>query len=60
MGVLAVWLTKNYTDISVYLYGAISVVTTIIVGYLMSFFSPQSKDIEGLTYLKLKNKQTED
>lgn len=38
IGVLAVWLTKSYTDISVYLYGAISVVSCVIGGYLCSFF----------------------
>ncbi len=42
IGVLAVWLTKSYTDISVYLYGAISVVSCVIGGYLFSLIRTKS------------------
>lgn len=53
IGVLVVLMTKTYTDISVYLYGAISVLTTVIMGYLISLFTPQKKNLQGLTYLTL-------
>lgn len=53
-GFTSVWLTKTYTDLSVYLYGAISVVTTVFAGYLFSLFSTQKKNLDGLTYLTLK------
>jgi len=53
IGVLVVLMTKTYTDISVYLYGAISVMTTVIMGQLISLFTPQKKNLSGLTYLTL-------
>ncbi len=58
IGVFAVWMTKNYTVISVYLYGAISVIATVISGYLVSLFGRQTKDINGLTYLTLNKKDS--
>lgn len=53
-GVVAVWIIRNETNISVYLYGAISVCTCVIVGYIISFLSPVKKDISGLSYASLK------
>lgn len=53
LGVTIVLLTKNYTNISVYLYGAISVITTVTMGYIVSLFTGQKKDLRGLTYLTL-------
>ncbi len=58
-GVLIVWLTKTHTDISVYLYGAISVVSTVVVGYVISLFSPQKKNLKNLTYLSLDHKNND-
>lgn len=53
LGVTIVLLTKNYTDVSVYLFGAISVISTVTIGYLISLFTGQKKDLRGLTYLTL-------
>jgi SSS family transporter len=53
--IIVVSIVKNRTDISLYLYGAISVVTCVIVGYLASILTPKAKkDLEGLTYLTLR------
>jgi Na+/proline symporter len=55
--IVVVSIVKNNTDISLYLYGAISVVTCVIVGYITSILTPRvNKDLEGLTYLTLKKK----
>lgn len=53
LGFLAVWLTKSFTDVSLYLYGAISILTTVIGGYAFSLLGPQPKNIRGLTYATL-------
>ncbi|CAL1519362.1 sodium:solute symporter family transporter [Chitinophaga sp. MM2321] len=53
-GVVIVWVVRSETTISVYLYGAISVMSCVIIGYLASFLSPQQKDITGLSYSSLK------
>jgi len=55
-GVIMVWLAKTYTDISVYLYGAISVMTTVLVGFVMSMTGKQTKELQGLTYSTLDKK----
>jgi SSS family solute:Na+ symporter len=55
-GVAAVWIARQNTDISVYLYGAISVFTCIIVGYLISLLFPPKEKIDGLTYSTLNKK----
>lgn len=49
-GVLVVWLVRQQTDISVYLYAAISVTTCVLVGYAASLLFPAKKDVAGLTY----------
>ena len=57
-GVFVVSAIRNSTDISLYLYGAISVITCVGVGYFISILTPpMEKDLEGLTYLTL-NKET--
>lgn len=58
-GVLLVLFVKTNTDVSVYLYGAISVLTTIVVGYLISIILPNKKNLDGLTYFTLNRKQND-
>ena len=53
-GVITVWAIRSNSTISVYLYGAISVMTCVIVGYLLSFIAPSQKGIEGFYYTSLK------
>jgi solute:Na+ symporter, SSS family len=53
VGVITLLLTKNYTELSVYLDGAIVVVTTVVAGYFMSLFSSPNKNLKGLTYSTL-------
>lgn len=50
MGMVAVWLAKGYTEMNSYLYGAVSVMATVIGGYLASMFTQQSKSLDNLTY----------
>lgn len=53
--VFVVFIMKNNTAISLYLYGAISVITCVIVGYITSILAPQGKkNLQGLTYGTLK------
>ena len=59
LGVSIVLLTKNYTNFSVYLFGAISVISTVTIGYLISLFTSQKKDLRGLTYLTLDKTSTD-
>lgn len=55
VSIVVVAIVKNSTAVSLYLYGAISVVTCVVVGYIASFLTPHVKsDLEGLTYLTLK------
>lgn len=56
MGVALVLLAKEFTQISVYLYGAISIVGCFVTGYLASLLFPSSKVITGLTYASLAKK----
>lgn len=52
---LVAFLVRTNTSISLYLYGAISVVTCVVVGYMISRLVPQpKKNLNGLTYLTLK------
>lgn len=53
-GVAAVWWIRNNTTVSVYLYGAISVLACVIVGYLFSLLFPKPSDTEGLSYVSLR------
>lgn len=52
-GVAMVWIVRENTDVHVYLYGAISVFTCLIVGYLVSLCFPSKKKVDGLTYATL-------
>ena len=53
--VLVIFIVKNNTEISLYLYGAISVVTCVIVGYITSILTPRiERNLTGLTYLTLR------
>lgn len=62
LGALMALIVRYYTDISVYLYGAISVMGCVVIGYFISLIVPSSKDAEGFTFstinsLKDKTKQ---
>lgn len=52
-GVGAVFLTKYYTDASFLLYGAIGMVVSVVVGYLLSFVMNEQKAGKGLTWSTL-------
>ncbi len=56
-GVVVVWCTKIYTDTNVYLYGAISVVTTFVVGYFASLVMPGQKQTRGFTFFAIDKGQ---
>lgn len=49
-GVLTVFLTRYLTDASFLLYGAIGLVTSVLVGYLSSFLFKEKKDLAGLCW----------
>jgi anaerobic C4-dicarboxylate transporter len=55
-GVLAVFLTKYYTETSFLLYGAIGMVVSVMVGWLCSFVLKESTDLKGLTWKTLNEK----
>jgi solute:Na+ symporter, SSS family len=54
VSVITVWTIRNGTTISVYLYGAISVVTCVLTGYLISLFVPSAKNAVGFNYASIK------
>jgi SSS family transporter len=56
--VILAFIVRTNTNISLYLYGAISVGTCVVVGYITSTLMPhEKKDLAGLTYLTLKNQK---
>ena len=55
-GVLAVFLTKYYTETSFLLYGAIGMVVSVMVGWIFSFILKESTDLKGLTWKTLEQK----
>lgn len=55
--VLVVWLIKENTSISIYLYGAISIISSVAVGILVSILFPGRKPAAGLTYYSLKQQE---
>ena len=55
-GVLAVFLTKYYTETSFLLYGAIGMVVSVMVGWLFSFILKEKTDLKGLTWKTLEQK----
>ena len=44
VGTLAVMFTKYFTNINVFLYGAISLLTTVLIGYLISLYTEGKKE----------------
>ncbi|HRQ49574.1 MAG TPA: sodium/solute symporter [Agriterribacter sp.] len=54
VGVAAVWWVRSNTTVSVYLYGAISVLACVLAGYLFSLLFPKPPGTEGLSYVSLK------
>ncbi len=52
-GVAAVFATKNLTDASFLLYGAIGMVVCVLTGYLFSFILHEKEAGEGLTWKTL-------
>jgi SSS family solute:Na+ symporter len=54
-GAALTWFVKYNTDISLYLYGAIGVVSSVMIGYLVSILFPGKRKtkIEGYTYSTL-------
>ena len=52
--VIALYLVQRYTTVSLFLYGAIGILTCCIVGYLASLIIPaKRKPLEGLTVYTL-------
>ena len=50
VGVLCLWITQAYTDVSFLLYGAIGIFSTFAVGWIFSLiFIKDKKDLKGLT-----------
>lgn len=57
-GVLAVFMTKQFTDASFLLYGAIGLLVSVSTGLLFSLILKEKRPAEGLTWKSLKRKQT--
>lgn len=55
-GVLAVFLTKYYTETSFLLYGAIGMMVSVMVGWLFSFILKEKTELKGLTWKTLEQK----
>lgn len=53
-GVLSVFLIKNFTEISFLIYGAIGLVVSVGVAYLVSLFIQERCTIKGLTWESFK------
>lgn len=48
-------LVKYYTELNGYLYGAIGVLSCVVIGWIMShFFKDKNKQIDGFTYYTIK------
>ena len=54
MGAIVLFFVSTFTNTHVYLYAAIGVTTTMVIGWVVSLFSKQNKDISGLTVWDLK------
>ena len=52
-GIVAVFCVKYFTNLNLLLYGCIGMVVSVTVGYLMSLFSPNRKNLKGLTWKEL-------
>ena len=55
-GALMTWLVKYHTDITVYLYAAIGVISSVLIGYLVSLLFPGKGTAKGYTYDTLVDK----
>lgn len=53
-GVASVFLTKNFTETSFLLYGAIGMFVSVSLGLLMSFLLKEERPADGLTWQTLK------
>jgi len=53
-----VFLCQTYTPMHFFLYGAVGLVSAMVIGYLVSFMIPgKDKDLEGLTMFTLTEKK---
>jgi SSS family transporter len=52
-GAAITWLVKYNTDISLYLYGAVGVISSVLIGYLVSIIFPGKGRAKGYTYTTL-------
>ena len=57
-GALVTGLVKYHTDITVYLYAAVGVVSSVLIGYLVSLLFPGKRTMEGYTYDTLVKEET--
>lgn len=57
-GALVTWLVKYHTDITVYLYAAVGVVSSVLIGYLVSLLFPGKRTVKGYTYDTLGKEDT--
>ena len=49
-GAVVTGLVKHNTDITVYLFAAVGVVSSVLIGYLVSLLFPGKSTVKGLTY----------
>lgn len=59
-GVASVFLVKTLTDTSFLLYGAIGMVVSVLVAYLVSFLFREEQNLKGLTWASLEKNRTEE
>ena len=57
-GALVTWLVKYNTDITVYLYAAVGVISSVLIGYLVSLLFPGKGTVKGYTYDTLVEEKT--
>lgn len=56
-GVVAVFVTKYYTEASFLLYGAIGMCVSVVIGYILSFILNEKKAADGLTWSTLEKEK---
>lgn len=54
---LILWSVKAYTDLHLFLYGGVGMLSCLILGYLFSLVVPGKKQLKGLTIFSIKQKQ---
>jgi len=57
-GALVTWVVKYNTDITVYLYGAVGVLSSVLIGYVISLLFPGKGKVKGYTYDTLIKEKT--